>query len=62
MSHFNDMDDVPRAMKAAAEGKEPVPVRTADAAFFSAPRLLTMRSRNSAAYKGVMALIWKAAH
>nr|MCR5259348.1 DUF4268 domain-containing protein [Desulfovibrio sp.] len=37
-----------------------MPIRTADAAFFSATRLLSMRSRNSAAYKGLMALVWKA--
>ncbi|MCR5258592.1 MAG: hypothetical protein K6E40_10600, partial [Desulfovibrio sp.] len=55
-----DMDDVPRAMQAAADGKPAVPVRTADAAFFSAVRLLTMRSRNSASYKGVMALVYRA--
>ncbi|MCR5259973.1 MAG: DUF262 domain-containing protein, partial [Desulfovibrio sp.] len=55
----NDMDDVPRAMKAAAGGLPPVPVRTAGAAFFSAVRLLSMKSKNSAAYKGVAALVWK---
>ncbi|MCR5259186.1 MAG: DUF4268 domain-containing protein [Desulfovibrio sp.] len=54
----NDMDDVPRAMKAAAGGLPPVPIRTAGAAFFSAVRLLSMKSKNSAAYKGVAALVW----
>ncbi len=59
--YANDMDDVSRAIAAVTSGSsEAVAVRTADAAFFSAPRLLTMQTRNSAAYKGVMALVYKA--
>ena len=33
--------------------------RTINSAFFSSLRLLTLRTRNSAAYKGVVALIYK---
>ncbi len=53
-----DMDDVPKAMRSVAEGLDPVPVRTANEASFAAGRLLTMQNRNSAAYKGMLALLF----
>ena len=51
----NDIDDVIKAIRGAE-----VPIRTINASFFSATRLLSLQTRNSAAYKGIMALIYKA--
>ena len=50
----NDIDDVVRAIRG-----EDVAIRTVNASFFSATRLLSLQTRNSAAYKGIMALIYK---
>ncbi len=52
--YANDIEDVVNEVL----GK-PSLNRTVNAAFFSATRLLTMQSRLSAAYKGVMALLYK---
>lgn len=51
----NDIDDVIKAIR----GKGTV-IRTINASFFSATRLLSLQTRNSAAYKGIMALIYRA--
>lgn len=51
--YANDIDDVVEAIRDGTE------IRTINAAFFSSTRLLTMQTRLSAAYKGVMALIYK---
>lgn len=50
----NDIDDVIRAIR----GKDTA-IRTINASFFSATRLLSLQTRNSAAYKGIMALIYR---
>ncbi len=50
----NDIDDVIRAIRG-----EDVAIRTINASFFSATRLLSLQTRNSAAYKGIMALLYK---
>lgn len=50
----NDIEDV----VAAIQGKESQN-RTINAAFFSATRLMSLQSRNSAAYKGIMALVYR---
>ncbi len=50
----NDIDDVVATIK--GEGN---PNRTINAAFFSSTRLLTLQTRNSAAYKGIMALLYQ---
>lgn len=52
--YANDIEDVVNDVK----GK-PSLNRTVNAAFFSSTRLLTMQSRLSAAYKGIMALLYK---
>lgn len=52
--YANDVEDVINAVN----GKEN-PARTINASFFSATRLLTLQTRNSAAYKGVMALLYQ---
>ena len=52
--YANDIEDVVNEVY----GK-PSLNRTVNAAFFSSTRLLTMQSRLSAAYKGVMALLYK---
>ena len=52
--YANDIDDVVRAIRG-----EEVSIRTITASFFSATRLLSLRTRNSAAYKGIMALIYR---
>ena len=52
--YANDIDDVVKAIRG-----EDVAVRTINASFFSATRLLSLQTRNSAAYKGIMALIYK---
>jgi hypothetical protein len=53
--YANDIEDV----VAAIEGRETLQ-RTVNAASFSSTRLLSLQTRNSAAYKGIMALIYKA--
>lgn len=52
--YANDIEDVIDELNG-----RPNPGRTVNAAFFSATRLLTLQTRNSAAYKGVMALLYK---
>lgn len=52
--YANDIDDVVKAIR----GQE-VAIRTINASFFSATRLLSLQTRNSAAYKGIMALIYR---
>lgn len=52
--YANDIEDV----IAEVEGKESKN-RTINAAFFSSTRLLTLQTRQSAAYKGIMALLYK---
>lgn len=52
--YANDIEDVVDEVY----GK-PNPSRTINAAFFSATRLLTLQTRLSAAYKGIMALLYK---
>ncbi len=52
--YANDVEDVIDAVN----GKEN-PARTINASFFSATRLITLQTRNSAAYKGVMALLYQ---
>ena len=53
--YANDIEDVINEVLG-----QPTMNRTVNAAFFSATRLLTMQSRLSAAYKGIMALLYKA--
>ena len=53
--YANDIEDVVDEV----EGRSSLN-RTVNAAFFSATRLLTLRTRLSAAYKGIMALLYKA--
>ena len=53
--YANDIEDIVDEV----EGR-PSQRRTVNAAFFSATRLLTLRTRLSAAYKGIMALLYKA--
>ena len=50
----NDMEDV----VATIRGKESLN-RTISAAYFSATRLISLQTRNSAAYKGIMALVYR---
>lgn len=52
--YANDIEDVVNDVLGKASLN-----RTVNAAFFSSTRLLTMQSRLSAAYKGVMALLYK---
>ena len=52
--YANDIEDVIDTVN----GKDN-PNRTVNAAFFSSTRLLTLQSRLSAAYKGIMALLYK---
>ena len=52
--YANDMEDVIAAIK----GKESQN-RTVNAAYFSATRLISLQTRNSAAYKGIMALVYR---
>lgn len=52
--YANDIDDVVKAIRGQA-----VAIRTINASFFSATRLLSLQTRNSAAYKGIMALIYR---
>ncbi len=50
----NDIEDVVAAIK----GKDSLN-RTVNAAYFSATRLVSLQTRNSAAYKGIMALVYR---
>ena len=50
----NDIEDV----VASIQGKESQN-RTVNAAYFSAARLISLQTRNSAAYKGIMALVYR---
>ena len=52
--YANDMEDV----VAAIRGQESQN-RTVNAAYFSASRLISLQTRNSAAYKGIMALVYR---
>ena len=52
--YANDIDDVVRAIRG-----EEVAIRTINSSFFSATRLLSLTTRLSAAYKGIMTLIYK---
>lgn len=52
--YANDIDDI----VALIRGND-VLVRTVNASYFSATRLLSLQTRNSAAYKGIMALIYR---
>lgn len=52
--YANDMEDV----VAAIRGQESQN-RTVNAAYFSATRLISLQTRNSAAYKGIMALVYR---
>ena len=52
--YANDIEDV----VAEIRGKESQN-RTINAAYFSATRLLSLQTRNSAAYKGIMALVYR---
>lgn len=52
--YANDIEDVVNEIRGKASQN-----RTVNAAFFSSTRLLSMQTRNSAAYKGIMALIYK---
>ena len=52
--YANDMEDV----VAAIRGKDSQN-RTVNAAYFSATRLISLQTRNSAAYKGIMALVYR---
>ena len=51
--YANDIEDVVADIK-----NEPSQNRTINAAFFSSTRLLSLQTRGSAAYKGIMALIY----
>ncbi|MBQ6971111.1 MAG: DUF262 domain-containing protein [Synergistaceae bacterium] len=51
----NDVEDVIAAIR-GADGS----IRTVSGAFFSSARLLSLQSRTSAAYNGIMALMYKA--
>lgn len=52
--YANDIEDV----VAAINGEESLQ-RTINAAYFSATRLISLQTRNSAAYKGIMALVYR---
>lgn len=52
--YANDMEDVVAAIR--GQGSQN---RTVNAAWFSATRLISLQTRNSAAYKGIMALIYR---
>ena len=52
--YANDVEDMVDAIM-----EQSYSVRTINAAFFSATRLLTLQTRLSAAYKGIMALLYK---
>lgn len=52
--YANDIEDVVDEVFG-----RPNPARTVNSAFFASPRLLTLQTRLSAAYKGIMALLYK---
>lgn len=52
--YANDIDDIVAVIR-NGQGM----IRTVNASFFSATRLLSLQTRNSAAYKGIMALIYR---
>lgn len=52
--YANDMEDI----VAAIRGEE-TQNRTINSAYFSATRLISLQTRNSAAYKGIMALVYR---
>lgn len=52
--YANDIEDI----VAAIQGK-PSQNRTINSAYFSATRLISLQTRNSAAYKGIMALVYR---
>ncbi len=52
--YANDMEDVVAAIRGQDSQN-----RTVNAAFFSATRLISLQTRNSAAYKGIMALVYR---
>ncbi len=52
--YANDIDDIVALIR-GNDGSS----RTVNASFFSATRLLSLQTRNSAAYKGIMALIYR---
>ena len=52
--YANDMDDLAAAIDGSGSQ-----MRTVNAAYFQTPRLLGLQTRNSAAYKGIMALIYR---
>lgn len=52
--YANDIEDV----VATIQGRESLN-RTVNAAYFSATRLISLQTRNSAAYKGIMALVYR---
>ena len=52
--YANDIEDVIDEING-----EPNQMRTVNASFFSSTRLLTLQTRQSAAYKGIMALLYK---
>ena len=53
-SYTNDIEDVPAAIDGTGSR-----IRTINSAFFSATRLMTLTSGTGAAYKGIMALMYK---
>lgn len=53
--YANDIEDIIDEVY-----KRPSQMRTVNSSFFSATRLLTLQTRLSAAYKGIMALLYKA--
>lgn len=52
--YANDMEDVVAAIRGQSSLN-----RTVNAAYFSATRLISLQTRNSAAYKGIMALVYR---
>lgn len=52
--YANDMEDVVAAIRGKGSQN-----RTVNAAWFSATRLISLQTRNSAAYKGIMALVYR---
>lgn len=52
--YANDMEDVVAEIRG-----ENTPRRTISSAYFSATRLISLQTRNSAAYKGIMALVYR---
>ena len=52
--YANDMEDVVAAIRGEISQN-----RTINSAFFSATRLISLQTRNSAAYKGIMALVYR---